>query len=218
VHIARLLNKTSVSELAELSNFSKAYISQVKHGKRPPSQKLLNALAEQIKPQKPQIDYLSLFLQSHKAIGVSPRTIEFYEDRLFQFTSKVDYLKASSHSIQQYLTSILPNHNGFATRHASFRAIKAFYRWLNAEYGLDNPMENLTAPILGKPILPSLTYEQVLIVLEKANCIRDKAIISLFTESGLRLSELTNIKPEDIQWDNRVIRTLGKGRKEGFAP
>ena len=54
--------------------------------------------------------------------------------------------------------------------------------------------------------------------MEKANCTRDKAIISLFIESGLRLSELTNIKLEDIQWDNRVIKILGKGRKEGFAP
>jgi integrase/recombinase XerC len=79
-------------------------------------------------------------------------------------------------------------------------------------------MENLTAPILGKPILPSLTHEQVLKVIEKASCIRDKAIISLFTESGLRLSELTNIKLEDIQWDNRIIKILGKGRKEGYAP
>jgi transcriptional regulator with XRE-family HTH domain len=42
----RLLNKMTVSELAELSNLSKAYISQVKHGKRPPSQKLLEALGE----------------------------------------------------------------------------------------------------------------------------------------------------------------------------
>ena len=37
----KLLNKLSVSKLAELSSFSKAYISQVKHGKRPPSEKLL---------------------------------------------------------------------------------------------------------------------------------------------------------------------------------
>ena len=57
-----------------------------------------------------------------------------------------------------------------------------------------------------------------MILLDRANCLRDKAIISLFTESGLRLSELSNIKLEDINWDNRIIRILGKGRKEGFAP
>ena len=214
LHVAKLLNKTSVSELAELSNLSKAYISQVKHGKRPPSQKLLDALSEQIKPQ---IDYLNLFIESRKAMGVSPRTIEFYKDRLYKFASKGDYLKASPQSIQRYLNSIPANSNGFATRHASFRAIKTFYRWLNAEHGMTNPMVHFQAPILGKPILPSLTETQVLVLVKKAHCIRDKAVIALFAESGLRLSELTNIRLQDIHWDNRTIRILGKGRKEGFA-
>jgi site-specific recombinase XerD len=218
LHEAKLLNKLSVTHIAELSNFSKAYISQVKHGKRPPSQKLLDALAEQIEQKKPQIDYLNLFLESRTAMGVSPRTIEFYKDRLYKFAYKVNYLKASPQSIQRYLNSIHANNNGFATRHASFRAIKTFYRWLDAEYGLNNPMANLAAPILSKPILPSLTEEQVLTLIDRVSNSRDKAIISLFAESGLRLSELTNIKTEDIQWGNRVVRVLGKGRKEGFAP
>ncbi len=151
-------------------------------------------------------------------MGVTHKTLEFYKDRLSQFTSYVNYLKATPQSIQRYLNSIPPNHNGFATRHASFRAVKTFYRWLDAEYGLTNPMVNLRAPILGKPILPILNEKQVLILVDRANCLRDKAIISLFTESGLRLSELTNINLEDINWDNRVIRILCKGRKEGFAP
>ena len=54
-------------------------------------------------------------------------------------------------------------------------------------------------------------------MIEKAPSIRDKAIIALFTESGLRLSELANIKPEHINWKNRTVRVLGKGRKEAYA-
>ena len=45
-----------------------------------------------------------------------------------------------------------------------------------------------------------------------------KAIISLFTDSGLRLSELANISPYNIDWDNRLIKVIGKGNKEGLAP
>ena len=216
--IANLLNKLSVSQIAELSKLSKSYISQVKSGKRPPSQRLIYSLNEYHISRRPQKDYLHLFLQSRKAIGVSPKTLEFYKDRLYKYVSRVDYLKATPQSIQRYLNSIPANHNGFATRHASFRAIKTFYRWLNVEYGLNNPMANLTAPILGKPILPSLTGEQVLTLVNEAHCPRDKAVISLFAESGLRLSELANIKPQDIHWDDRTIRVLCKGRKEGFAP
>ena len=200
LHLAKLLNKTSVSELAELSNLSKAYISQVKHGKRPPSQKLLDALTELATPRKPRLDYITLFLQSRQARGVSPKTLEFYKERLNKFAFRVNYLNASPQNIQRYLNSIPPNQNGFATGHASFRAMQAFYRWLNAEHGLNNPMTNLTAPIVGKPILPSLTQGQVLMLIEKANCVRDKAIIALFAESGLRLSEVTNMRICDIDW------------------
>jgi len=214
LYVAKLLNKTSVSELAELSNLSKAYISQVKTGKRPPSQKLLDALTEQMKPRNPRLDYITLFLQSRQARGVSPKTLEFYKERLHKFAFRVNYLNATPQHIERYLDSIPPNQNGFATRHASFRAMQAFYRWLNAEYGLNNPMTNLTAPILGKPILPSLTQEQVLMLIEKASCVRDKAIIALFAESGLRLSELANLRTGDIDWQNRTIKTLGKGNNE----
>jgi len=168
LHLAKLLNKISVSELAELSNL--------------------------------RLDYITLFLQSRQARGVSPKTLEFYKERLYKFASRINYFNASPQHIERYLNSIPPNQNGFATRHASFRAMQAFYRWLNAEHGLNNPMTNLTAPIVGKPIFPSLTQEQVLMLIEKASCVRDKAIIALFAESGLRLSELTNMRICDIDW------------------
>ena len=56
------------------------------------------------------------------------------------------------------------------------------------------------------------------LLIEQAHCIRDKAIIALFTDSGLRLSELTNIKAQDIDWGNYTIKVMGKGKKEACAP
>ena len=63
----QMLNKLSVTQLAELSNLSKSYISHVKHGRRPPSGKLLECLSQfQRKRTKTEKDYLALFLQSRK--------------------------------------------------------------------------------------------------------------------------------------------------------
>ncbi|MFC2007711.1 tyrosine-type recombinase/integrase [Chloroflexota bacterium] len=67
-------------------------------------------------------------------------------------------------------------------------------------------------------MLPSLTFEQLDYLIEQAGCTRDKAIISLFADSGLRLSELANINPRDIDWNNRLIKVTCKGNKEGLAP
>lgn len=193
----KMLNKLTVSELAELSKFSKAYISQVKHGIRPPSQQLLDVIAQRLQPGK---DYFSIFLRSREAMGATPKTLRFYKQRLSQFISSVDYLNAGRQNVEQYLNSIPPNHNGLATRHASFRTIKTFYRWLNTEYAIKNPINGMSAPILGKPILPSLDKNQVLQLIKQAPNVRGKAIVALFVESGLRLSELTNIRLECIDW------------------
>ena len=151
-------------------------------------------------------------------MGVSPKTLVFYKDRLSRFVSQFNYLKVTRGELNQYLKSIPANNNGLATRHASFRAIKTFYRWLNAEYGFKNPINGMPAPILGKPILSSLSQNDVYYLIEKVNNLRDKAIIALFTESGLRLSELVNIKPDDIDWQSHTIKVICKGRKEAYSP
>jgi integrase/recombinase XerC len=164
------------------------------------------------------VDFFQLFIESREAMGVTQATIEFYRERLGKFLARVDYLHATRQDISHYLNSISGNSNGFATRYASYRAIKTLYRWLNNEYGLSNPVLGMQAPILGKPILPSLDKNQVLYLIEKAHTLRDKAIIALFTESGLRLTELLNIDIKEIDWEYRVIKILGKGRKEAYAP
>ena len=65
------LNKLSVSQLAELSNLGKAYISQVKHGKRAPSPKLLEALADLERPKK-QPKRRRLWLNDGSCIRLRP--------------------------------------------------------------------------------------------------------------------------------------------------
>lgn len=47
---------------------------------------------------------------------------------------------------------------------------------------------------------------------------RDKAIIALFVENGLRLSELVDITLDRIDWSSRIVGVVGKGRKEAYAP
>ena len=211
----KLLNKLSVSQLAELSKLSKSYISQVKHGKCPPSKKLLESLQRfWLQHAKAQTNYLALFLQSRQASEVSSGSLHFYQVKLSRFLNELNADTAESQDIEKFL---LQFHNP-GNRHAYYRAMKTFYNWREQTFGLPNPMEHMSAPRLGKLILPSLTKEQVLTLLERTANARDKAIIALFTESGLRLSELTNIEPQHIDWENHTVRVMGKGRKEAYAP
>jgi site-specific recombinase XerD len=153
-------------------------------------------------------------MQSRLAKTVSPTTIRFYEVKLGRFLSEVNPDKVKQQHIERFLLQF----KNAGNRHGYYQVIKTFYIWRERMYELPNPIKHMTSPKVGKLILPTLTEEQVKLLLKAANCVRDKAIITLFTESGLRLSELSNIKEGDINWQNRIIRVLGKGRKEAYAP
>jgi site-specific recombinase XerD len=158
--------------------------------------------------------YLPLFLQSRQAIEVTPHTLSFYRSKLGRFLSELDADSVQRPDIEAFLLQFKNPGN----RHAYYRAIKTFYNWRVETFGLPSPMKHMHAPRLPKLILPSLTREQVLTLLDTLDNFRDKAIVSLFTESGLRLSELASIKLDGINWANRTVRVIGKGNKEALAP
>jgi site-specific recombinase XerD len=192
------LNSLSVTKISELSKFSKSYISQVKHGKCPPSRKLLEVLKNHHRCIQTEHDYFTIFLRSRKAMQVSPGTEQFYRIKLGRFLSEVNADTATRQDIETFLLQF-DNHGN---RHAYYRSIRTFFNWREETFDLPNPMGKLKAPRLGKLILPSLGREQVDCLLNMADNVRDKAIIAMFTESGLRLSELVNIRTKDI--DGRI--------------
>ena len=211
----KLLNKLPVSYLSELSSLSKSYISQVRNGKRPPSKRLLKILV-QLEQQslKPQIEYFDLFMQSRQMMKCSKGTMRYYRNKLSRFLTEIDPNKANEYHIERFLIQF----KNAGNRQAYFRAIRSFYNWRERTYNLKSPMKHMKAPRVGKLIMIALEREQVETLIESIDNNRDKAIIALFTESGLRLTELVDIKMQNINWDRRTIRIIGKGNKEGFAP
>lgn len=211
-HPLKLLHSLSGTEISKLSKFSESYISQVKHGKCPPSKKLREVLKNH--HLQTEHDYFTFFLRSREAMGVSPGTTQFYRIKLGRFLSEVNADEATRQDIETFLLQF----DNPGNRHAYYRAIKTFYNWREDTFDLPTRMRKIKAPRLSKLILPSLTREQVADLIDRVDNVRDKAIIALFTESGLRLSELAGIRPGDIDWESQTVRIIGKGRKEALAP
>ncbi|GAG32072.1 unnamed protein product, partial [marine sediment metagenome] len=100
-----------------------------------------------------------------------------------------------------------------------YRAIRAFCNWLYRQgYIKENPITRVDPPKMTRVILPSLTPEQVEYLIGCAENVRDKAIISLFADSGMRLNELLNVKESHIDWEAQTIIIWGKGGKQRKAP
>ncbi len=159
------------------------------------------------------------FLDSRRD-GLSPSTISHYRGYL-KCAKAVIGFDITSQNITAFIKARKCSSGG---KHSYYGALRCFYRWIySPKSGLglkpgDNPMLGVDAPKRAKIILPSLTPEQVDYLINRAGCVRDKAIISLFADSGLRLSELLNISVHNIDWDNRLIKVKCKGNKEGLAP
>ena len=172
-----------------------------------------NTAGSHKKPVKTRRDYLGLFLQSRKVMEVTMGTLKFYTVKLGRFLRDIDVDSAKVQDIERFLLQFVNSGN----RHAYFRVAKTFFNWRELTFGLPNPMKNMRAPRLPKLILPSLEREQVFVLIDNSEKVRDKAIIALFVESGLREIELANIKLHDINWKTKTIKVLGKGQKEALA-
>lgn len=108
--------------------------------------------------------------------------------------------------------------NNEATRARRVVAIRRFFSYLSENLGLlpANPMKNLDAPKTKKSLPKYLTLDEskkLLSVISGKNKERDFAIVTLFLNCGMRLSELVSINYNDIKSDGTIVIT-GKGNKE----
>lgn len=108
--------------------------------------------------------------------------------------------------------------NSEATRARRVVAIRRFFTYLTDNLGLlpSNPAKNLDAPKTKKSLPKYLTLEEsqkLLSVIDGKFKERDFAIITLFLNCGMRLSELVSMNYSDIRSDGTVVIT-GKGNKE----
>ena len=109
-----------------------------------------------------------------------------------------------------------------ATRARKVSTIRIFFKYLAVKANLIdvNPAQNLETPKLGKRIPKYLSLDESKKLLEVAgseenrNAERDYAIITLFLNCGMRLSELVNINIKDITFSESKLNVIGKGNKE----
>ena len=103
-------------------------------------------------------------------------------------------------------------------------ALRAFYRWAEVEKFLPtNVAENLSLPRRWKRLPKDLTHGEIDRLLKELQPVTpaslcDQAILELAYSSGLRLSELRNIRLEQLQLDAGFITVIGKGNKERVVP
>ena len=132
-----------------------------------------------------------------------------------------DIIKISGTDMITYIHS-LRNLNARSLAH-HITVINSFYEFLIGEDIINsNPCDIIVSPKLPKKLPNYLTEEEVKklldVRLDTPYSYRNKAMFELLYATGLRVSELINLKFNDIDFKNDFIRVLGKGTKERIVP
>ena len=166
----------------------------------------------------------------HIEKGLSPNTVKSYQSDLSIFLKWLSsncnssFKNTKSEDIELFIKHLFQLGFKSTTINRKISSIKTFYIYLKKQKLIDIiPTENIIVPKQEKNLPKSISEKEVETLLNSINGsnnieLRDKAMIELLYATGVRVSELVNIKLNDIDFNRRVIRVIGKGSKERLVP
>lgn len=171
-----------------------------------------------------------LFLNCLKTVkNSSPHTIRNYAIDLEGFSAyldkeKIQWSNVDRKTVRGYLAHLHEAQLAKKTIARRLSSLRSLFKFALTE-GLvnHNPMEDVETPKIDRYLPVSLTYDQVLHLLEQPDTssylgLRDRAIMELFYSSGLRVSEVISLNRTDIDFTEHLMKIRGKGRKERIVP
>ncbi len=165
------------------------------------------------------IEYIKYLVMERK---ISENTVfSYYNDiKKLSFTTKKELKDLSIKDIKNYVNNL--NESDISVAH-NISTLKSFYKYLIINKKITiNPMDLLSSPKLSKKLPKVLSIEEVdkllNIKLDDNYAYRNKAMLELMYACGLRVSELVNLKVNDLDLTNNIVRIFGKGNKERIIP
>lgn len=152
----------------------------------------------------------------------SPETIRSYKISLSQFFSFIDknYDEVQAKDIRNWSEALDEKGLKIRSRQLKLTALKSFYQYCMEENKINkDPTKRVKTPQKEDSLPYYLSKRQLALLQEytKGNP-RERAIVEALFATGVRVSELLNIRLEDIKWDARQIWIRkGKGNKERFV-
>lgn len=171
-------------------------------------------------------EYLS-YLRVEK--GLAANSIDAYERdlaKLKEWTTKngLDPISLKRNDLREWLIDLSGKQLSENSKRRLLSSLRGFYKFLMFEGHItDNPAENLDSPQKSFYLPKFLNQAEVEQLLSQPDTstetgLRDRALLELMYSSGLRVSEMVNIKAKDIDLDGGILTTTGKGSKTRRVP
>jgi integrase/recombinase XerD len=168
---------------------------------------------------------------SHLAVErrLSPNTVESYGRDLSQLTAAAAALgrpvdSLDRRALEQVVRDMMGEGRSPRSVARAVACYRGFYRFLVVSgHRQDNPAVDVRAPRAWKTLPKFLSSEQVERLIESPDTteprgLRDRALIELFYATGLRVSEMVNLRAQDLNLESGYLTCTGKGRKQRLVP
>ena len=171
------------------------------------------------------IRHLLGFLLSSRVDGLSPRTLADYEYKVGAFVLFCSGLgindpgQVTASEVRQFLLK-LQEKNAPASVSGYYKSVNRFFSWMVEERILDrSPMATIHSPRVPQKVIMPFNPEHIrclLLLCDDRTFIgaRNRALVLMFLDTGLRLSEMAGIQLADIEWERETVKVMGKGAKE----
>ena len=161
--------------------------------------------------------------------GLSNNTVKAYEADISSFFQWLDnedlkYKNLQEDHINQYISLLFQRKMRSSSVNRKISSIKSFYIFLvKRNFVKNSPLNDLVTPKQEKYLPESMSEAEVDKLLNSpdvSNKIenRDKAMIEMLYATGMRISELVNLKITDVDMKRCVVKVFGKGSKERLVP
>ena len=161
--------------------------------------------------------------------GLSKNTVSSYKNDITSFSSwcdkeHLDRLKITDLNLNNYISTLFSIGLKSSSINRKISSIKHFYLFLLKKKVIKNsPADEITTPKQEKYLPTSMSEDEVESLLGSPKSSikierRDKAMIEILYATGMRISELVNLKLTDIDFNRSVLKVFGKGSKERLVP
>ena len=179
---------------------------------------IIKPVSEEEQQAKANAELLRSFLSAKKIEGCSEKTISYYQsviEALFASVCK-PICNISTNDIRNYLSKYQEEREVSKVTIDNMRRIfSSFFSWLEDEdFIIKSPVRRIHKVRTESLVKDVLSDENMELLRDSCEELRDIAIIDLLASTGMRVGELVNLNREDINFQERQCVVFGKGNKE----
>ena len=159
---------------------------------------------------------LQIYLVVKKLDGLSIRTLTNYNREILKFANylRKPLANITTMDLRMFLAQRCKNLKPGSTN-TQIYILKSFFSWLfEEEYIPKNPALKLKATKEPSRLRHALTLDEVETLRQKCKNLREKTLLEFTYSTGCRLSEIVEVNKEDLNFQDKTLKVIGKGNKE----